>query len=841
MLDSALPRSPFPALGPPGLSSTHLGLSLPSPGGRCSPPGALRSRTPGTCERTRQEGVGDGIGGTEGGEKEGPAGPPWVPPPKPRFFPPPRPPPPRPAPPRRPALGTGAAGERAGGWGSSRGAQAPAPRGSRPGPAPVRPAAPLRAQERPPAASACAATAGPGSPRPDDGLRRPGPPPPSPAPPAPAVRAVGTRALRQQLRDREQVPGRDGGLEGVSRGKSRTRRGAMPLWGALSVPKPGFLSQNSNAGHSSETNPYQRRMRCRRIFRRTFPNSTEHISATTHTSFSQQQGGETAMSDPPIYTRRRYTPYGIPPRHQRINLHKRNQMYINREGWLIPPERKMEDKQDDTSKNWFKVIILSGIKYDKKWLLDLIQSQCNIPFTPVEFHYEKMHAQFFVDNPDIAFELKNISDKIWDESNNKITIFISPCDEPHLVTELKSEKMDRMKLAMNQQGATSQQFLNMPRLPFVQGVIDSNLLAHPTDLSLNLRRCMAPSLDFYEEDMTQMLPLNQSNSKPYQMFGFPDTKAAAPTIDSLDESGNEMKSSGTVVKGQDLDPEEIREDQSSLSTTIPDKSSNINSILELFPKLLSLEGQESPKPSLCGLEDHKSLPTCKGSFFGSEAVKTLVLQFLQQYFFIYDNGDRQELVNAYHAEACFSLTVLFSSMDSSSSNLCGYFKHSRDMKVLKDPYMQQLLLKHKKYEIICFLHTLPKTQHDLPSFVVDICFQTETMLCFSVSGLFKEAEGSSQGCVHAFTRTFIATYGNSSDLCIINDKLLVRDVQGLPSASIPVATSSSGCLPALFQDQQKMEQTFSTQAGMNVESSQTCLDDEQWNPAKLVKAFPGSR
>ena len=51
------------------------------------------------------------------------------------------------------------------------------------------------------------------------------------------------------------------------------------------------------------------------------------------------------------------TPYGIPPHHQRINLHKRNQMYINREGWPIPPERKMEDKQDDTSKNWFKVIV----------------------------------------------------------------------------------------------------------------------------------------------------------------------------------------------------------------------------------------------------------------------------------------------------------------------------------------------------------------------------------------------------------------------------------------------------------------------------------------------------
>lgn len=44
-----------------------------------------------------------------------------------------------------------------------------------------------------------------------------------------------------------------------------------------------------------------------------------------------------------------------------------------------------------------------------------------------------------------------------------------------------------------------------------------------------------------------MLPLNQSNSKPYQMFGFPDTKAAAPTIDSLDESGNEVRHNTEIL------------------------------------------------------------------------------------------------------------------------------------------------------------------------------------------------------------------------------------------------------------------------------------------------------
>ncbi|XP_059106593.1 nuclear RNA export factor 3-like [Peromyscus eremicus] len=596
-------------------------------------------------------------------------------------------------------------------------------------------------------------------------------------------------------------------------------------------------------GHSSQTNLFQRRMKCRGIFRRRFLNSTEHIRDTVQmrTSFHQQQDGQPAMSNSPMYARRRYTPYGIPSRHQRINLYKQNQMRVNREEEPTPPERKMQkDKQDDdTSKNWFKVTIPSGIKYDKKWLLNLIQSQCSIPFTPVEFHYEKMQAQFFVDNSGIAFELKSISDEIWDESNNKISIFISPCDEPHSVTELKSEKMDQTKpqshrtpsvilqLAMNLQVATSQQVLNMQRLPFDQGMTDSHLMTYPTDLALKPGRYMAPSLDIHEEDMAQVLPLNQSYSKSYPLFGLLDTMAMAPPVDNLNISKNEVKSAGERVKGQDPNPEEICADKNSLSTTVLDKPSNINSILELFPKLLSLDGQESPKPTLCGLEDHKSLPTCKGSFFGSKAVKTLVLQFLHQYYFIYDNGDRQGLLNAYHAEACFSLTVLFGAVDSSSSSLWEYFKYSRNMKVLKDSYIRRQLLKHKKCDIIYFLRTLPKTQHDLTSFVVDICFQTETMICFSVSGLFKEVEGSSQGCAHAFTRTFIATYGNSSDLHIINDKLFVRNVQGLPSASIPVAT-----LPALSQDQQKM-----VQSGMNAEGSQKCLNDEQCDYNKAIQSL----
>ncbi|XP_038955567.1 nuclear RNA export factor 3 isoform X2 [Rattus norvegicus] len=537
-------------------------------------------------------------------------------------------------------------------------------------------------------------------------------------------------------------------------------------------------------------------MRCRRIFRRRFLNSTEYISDTMRTSFYHQQDEELAMSNAPMYTRRRYTPYGILSHHQRINLHKWDQMNVNMEEGAKPPERKMErDKQDDTSENWFKVTIPFGIKYDKKWMLNLIQSQCSIPFTPVQFHYEKMQATFFVDDPNIAFMLKAISDKIRDETDNKISIFISPCDEPHSVTELKSEKMDQKKLTMNQQCDTSQRILNRQRLSF-----DQDLTTYPTDLVLSPRRYMTPSLNISEEDVTQ------------------------------------ANSEGKMAKEQASDIEEICAVKSSLSTTMPDKSSNINSILELFPKLLSLDGQESCKPALCGPEDQKTISTYKRSFFESESIKTLVLQFLQQYYFIYDNGDREGLLNAYHADACFSLTVPFSTMDLSASSVCEYVKYSRSMKVLKDPYMRKQLLKHKKCDIIHFLRALPKTQHDLTSFSVDICFQTEKTLCFSVSGLFKEVEGSSQGCFHAFTRIFVATWDNS-DLCIINDKLSVRNVYGFPSASNAVDTCSSSRLPSLSQDQQQMMPTFCSQSGVNVERSQKCLHDDQWNYNKAIQSF----
>ncbi|XP_042097892.1 nuclear RNA export factor 3-like isoform X1 [Ovis aries] len=463
------------------------------------------------------------------------------------------------------------------------------------------------------------------------------------------------------------------------------------------------------AEHTDKVNPLQRRTRSWSFYRRRRNYSSEHV-----TSQQQQDSG-----DVPMDIQARYAPYAVPSRHQRSSFQKQDQIHINMETKQKPPERRMErGRQNETVGSWFKIIIPFGIKYDEKWLLNLIQKQCSVPFIPVEFHYEKMQAQFFVENANIACALKNVNGKIFNEDNEKISIFVEPCDTPKSVKKaLKSEKVEQMKL----------------------------------------------------------LSLDQSNKKPYVVHSLSTIMENASHTKNWNLSNIEVKSAGEMDKGQQLEPGRMGADRTAMCTTSPDKSTNISTILELFPKLLSLDGQEKPSGSKCAIEVPKYLPMCKGSFFGSEELKSLILQFLQQYYLIHDYGDRQGLLCAYHEEACFSLTIPFRLKDPGPSSMCAYFKSSRNMKKLKDPDLRFQLLKHTKCDIVQALCGLPKTQHDFRSFMVDMWFQTETMLCFSVNGVFKEIEGRYPGCVRAFSRTFITTPATSSSFCIVNDKLFVSD------------------------------------------------------------------
>ncbi|XP_038620166.1 nuclear RNA export factor 1 [Tachyglossus aculeatus] len=547
----------------------------------------------------------------------------------------------------------------------------------------------------------------------------------------------------------------------------------------------------------------------------------------------EEDDGDVAMSDAHEAPRGRFNPYA------RLNRRGDN--------WPERARNERRDKnaqdrggagaaQDGSSKNWFKITIPYGKKYDKSWLLNALQNKCSVPFNPVEFYYENNRAQFFVEDASTAAALKAVNHKIADRDNYRISVIINPSAPPQSVqNELKPEQVEQLKITMSKRYDGSQQALDLKSLRS-----DPDLVTRNINVVLNHKNCMVATLRIIEENIPELLSLNLSSNKLYRLDDLGDLVQKAPNVKILNLSRNELKSERELDKVKGLKLEELWLDENPLCDNFRDQSSYISAILERFPKLLRLDGHDLPPPIAFDVEAPTTLPPCKGSYFGSENLKAPVLHFLQQYYTIYDSGDRQGLLDAYHDGACCSLSTPLSAQNPARSSLGEYIKDSRNVKKLKDPTLRFRLLKHTRLNVVAFLNELPKTQHDINSFVVDICAQTNTLLCFAVHGVFKEVDGKSRDSVRAFTRMFIAVPAGNSGLCIVNDELFIRNAstEEIRRAFVmPAPTPSSSPVPTLSADQQEMLQNFSTQSGMNLEWSQKCLLDNDWDYARAAQVF----
>lgn len=114
-----------------------------------------------------------------------------------------------------------------------------------------------------------------------------------------------------------------------------------------------------------------------------------------------------------------------------------------------PPERQMENTQDGTLEGWFKITIPYGMKCDKIWLMNSIQSHCSVPFTPVTFHSANNQARFFVQGASAASPLKDVSCKVRDDANQKIAIVVNTSSVPYSVQNKLESKDMELKLTIN--------------------------------------------------------------------------------------------------------------------------------------------------------------------------------------------------------------------------------------------------------------------------------------------------------------------------------------------------------------------------------------------------------
>ncbi|KAM9511474.1 nuclear RNA export factor 1-like isoform 7-T7 [Salvelinus alpinus] len=436
--------------------------------------------------------------------------------------------------------------------------------------------------------------------------------------------------------------------------------------------------------------------------------------------------------------------------------------------------------------SWYKMIIPYGRKYDKKWLLTALQNLCSVPFTPVQ-----------------------------------VIVLMNPCPPPAILnTQLKPEDMEHVKQCMAKRFDGSQRALDLNNIRTDPDLVSQNIRA-----ILSRKTFMDAVVKIIEENIPELVCLNLSNNKLYKLEDVADLISKAPHLKILNLSHNELKSEKELDRLKGLKLVELWLDRNPLCDQFKDQLTYISAIRERFPRLLKLDGHDLPPPIVFEVVAPTTTPPCKGSYFGSEEIKVLISHFLQQYYSVYDSGNRQPLLDAYHDGASFSLS-LPSSQNPNRCSLREYHKDSRNIKRLKDPSTRFRLLKHTRLNVVALLNELPKTQHDTASFNVDVNTYTTMLLSFTVSGMFKEVDGKSQDAVRAFSRVFIAVPAGISGLCIVNDELFVRiatteEIQHAFAASAP--TPSSSPVPTLTAPQQEMLSAFSLKSGMNLEWSQKRL------------------
>ena len=118
----------------------------------------------------------------------------------------------------------------------------------------------------------------------------------------------------------------------------------------------------------------------------------------------------------------------------------------------------------------------------------------------------------------------------------------------------------------------------------------------------------------------------------------------------------------------------------------------------------------------------------------------LIGAFLQQFFKVYDSDNREPLAHAYHEQAMMSMSASFIKSIPDETVAKYYIQDSRNLQmdaVQKNPAKRDRLLLQRRTQIVGFLDGLPKTQHDVTSFTLDVTLATEVIVSFTVTGAFR--------------------------------------------------------------------------------------------------------
>ncbi|KAK2159529.1 hypothetical protein LSH36_151g02042 [Paralvinella palmiformis] len=503
------------------------------------------------------------------------------------------------------------------------------------------------------------------------------------------------------------------------------------------------------------------------------------------------------MTQPGQSRNKRFSPYGSSSRSSRggggpyLGVSQNSSQFKRRLGG--PRNRSSFDNYDRYAKlgggpnAWFKITVPHGGKETEHYLLSSLLNITETPFVPKEYHTEGANAVFYIQGSQPATALKACSRRITNARGFKIVVIVNPSDPP-VSEKVTPEIMEKLKICMSNRYDASTKSLNLSSLEK-----DEDLNKENIRLVFGKLAIMKDVFNIIQENIPELEALDIRDNKLGSLAilekYFP---SKAPNVVRLNLGNNTIKSISELSRFSSVPLVELTLDGNPLCDHYSNKEAYVSAIRKKFPKLQKLDGQDLPPMITFELSNPVTLPHSQGSFLGSnKQVQVTVTQFVQQYFTVYDGTDRQALLEAYVDEAIFSLvcsrTETLTTNRALSLNL--YLEKSHN---LLRPSGHASKMKCGRIAVVSLHSELPRTEHDLNSLLIDIHLLSQTMLIFSVQGVFRE-----------------------------------------PVTAAPVA---------LTPDQKRLLiEQFSKQSGMNSDWSARCLEENSWNFEAAAKIFTDLR
>ncbi|KAK1125155.1 hypothetical protein K0M31_006495 [Melipona bicolor] len=395
---------------------------------------------------------------------------------------------------------------------------------------------------------------------------------------------------------------------------------------------------------------------------------------------------------------------------------------------------------------YYKIFISDGHKYTKDYIIsNLVEYVAPETLVPIMYRANGNGVDFFVDDRKVAAAL--LFREITTPRGRKLTVRVTRPPFPRCIID--DEFKERVKQAV------------MRRYIHETKSVDLSKFHRDFDLASDYfcaLRCpliLQYVFNVLHEYMPDLKALNLNGNMLNVGLAVCLARAKLRKLKILHIRDNSIRNMEEIYDIKYLELEELVLAGNPVCKKYQSRDDYIKDVQKWCPKLLRLDGMCLQKPMLCGVvNEGNNMPASAES----EQAQQFAIQFLQEYFLIFDSENRERLLNLYAKDACFSMTPF-------------------------DPHIpiedREKLLEQGRWPIVSFLYKMPRTSHYLDRLTVDISPTAEGTMLAAVAGVFKEFKEEEKP-IRYFNRTFTIILGGSG--CLIKSEELI--ISELPETEL---------------------------------------------------------